>query len=463
MSHCIASKIVESFVEAIVLLRGDGKVLDANASMLKLLGMSRAEIEDLDLGDIVAEQEVIGLIGISTALSDGPVRNQSVLFQHSDGVVIPTTVSGGFLKDEAPDGRAVLLVRDDREMREALSESARWAAEERARAEEVQRAHDVTERTRCELERAHAELQTAVQARDQAESGLRQAQKLEAVGQLAAGIAHEINTPVQFVSDSLHFLHESFGDLLDVVACQQAIVQRLAKNAGDDDALEELDGLHERADLAYILENVPSAFESTLEGTRRIAALVRSLKEFAHPDSHEKQHADLNRAIEATVEVARNEYKYVAEVIFDLGDIPAIPCHLGELNQVFLNLIVNAAHAIGDVVADTEQRGEITIRTTCDGDDLRIIIKDTGRGIPEDIRERIFDPFFTTKEVGIGTGQGLAIAYQIVVEKHGGTIEVESEMGVGTTFTIRLPAGVSEDLSTNSPTSWVPEPSSARA
>jgi len=191
---------------------------------------------------------------------------------------------------------------------------------------------------------------------------------------------------------------------------------------------------------------VPGSFESCHDGISRITTIVRAMKEFAHPDQREKGDANLNQALRTTLAVAKNEYKYVADVTTELGDLPPVLCHVGDLNQVFLNLIVNAAHAIGDVVGKSGGKGTIRITTSQEGDQVRIDIADTGAGIPEAIRPRIFDPFFTTKEVGKGTGQGLSIARSIVVTKHHGSLTFESEVGKGTTFTIRLPIGDSSNL-----------------
>jgi two-component system, NtrC family, sensor kinase len=180
--------------------------------------------------------------------------------------------------------------------------------------------------------------------------------------------------------------------------------------------------------------------EQMLEGLNRVATIVRGMKEFSHVDrTKEKSPGDVNRALESTLIVARNELKYVADVETDFGQLPPVICHLGDLNQVFLNLLVNAAHAIEDVTRGTGHKGKITVRTKMDGDWVEISIGDSGTGIPEEAREKIFDPFFTTKEVGKGTGQGLALARAIVVEKHQGTLTFETEMGKGTTFLIRLP------------------------
>jgi len=200
------------------------------------------------------------------------------------------------------------------------------------------------------------------------------------------------------------------------------------------------------ADLDYILENAPLAIDSSIEGLGRIATIVRSMKEFAHPDQAVKQSADLNQAIRSTLVVAHNEYKYVAEIDTQLADLPLVQCYLGEFNQVILNLLVNASHAISDVVKDSGSLGKLTVRSRLDGDEVEISIADTGMGIPEAVRAKIFDPFFTTKEVGKGTGQGLAIARSVIVNKHGGTLRFETECGKGTTFFIRLPVGATSDV-----------------
>ena len=266
-------------------------------------------------------------------------------------------------------------------------------------------------------------------------------QKLESVGRLAAGVAHEINTPVQFVTDNVHFVRTSMTDIAAVVLAYRAL-QHAVQSQGDViGAAQRAAEAEMSADLDYILENAPLAIESSIEGLGRIATIVRSMKEFAHPDQAVKQPADLNRAIRSTLVVAHNEYKYVAQIDAQLGDLPLVPCHLGEINQVILNLLVNASHAIADVVKDTGNLGKLTVRSGVDGEHVEISISDTGMGIPEAVRAKIFDPFFTTKEVGKGTGQGLAIARSVIVNKHGGTLRFETECNKGTTFFIRLPIG----------------------
>ena len=270
---------------------------------------------------------------------------------------------------------------------------------------------------------------------------LNQRHKLEAVGQLAAGIAHELNTPIQYVGDNTRFLQEAFDDLSQAIVKFEALLNDARDGSSLESTAREIARTLQQIDIDYLAKEIPRAVEQSLEGVDRVAKIVRSMKEFAHPDVGEKSSIDLNRAIESTVTVSRNEWRYVAdlETDFDPG-LSAVECHVGEMNQVFLNMIVNAAHAISDVVGDgSDGKGKIRITTRRDGDWAEIRISDTGCGIPEEVREKIFDPFFTTKEVGRGTGQGLGIAHNVVVEKHGGSIDFETEVCKGTTFIIRIP------------------------
>jgi len=273
------------------------------------------------------------------------------------------------------------------------------------------------------------------------EAQLVQAQKLESIGQLAAGIAHEINTPTQYVGDNTRFLQDAFHDLLALQAKHEQLLEAAKEGAVDERLVSEVETAAQEADVAYLLDEIPKAIEQSLSGVERISRIVRAMKEFSHPGTEEKTATDLNHAVENTITVARNEWKYVAEVVTEFDpDLPAVPCLPGEFNQVILNILVNAAQAIADVVGETpEGKGTITVRTRREGDCAEITISDTGPGIPEDVRSRLFDPFFTTKGVGKGTGQGLTIARSVIVDKHGGTITFETETGKGTTFIIRIP------------------------
>ncbi len=289
-----------------------------------------------------------------------------------------------------------------------------------------------------ELQIANRRLEEEMCRRDKVEGELRLAHKLEAVGRLASGIAHELNTPVQFVSDSVNFVGEAVTDLAALIGTYQAVLGSRVAGAFPADALREVAEAEQAADVAYLLDEVPKALGRSQDGLGRIATIVRAMKDFAHPDGREMSAVDLNAGIRSTLAIARNEYKRFADVETDLGDLPRVICHGGEMNQALLNLIVNAAHAIHDVVKETGQRGCIAIRTVHEGDHVLITIRDTAAGIPPEIRDRIFDPFFTTKEVGKGTGQGLAITRSVIMDKHGGQLTFETEMGKGTTFFIRL-------------------------
>jgi len=273
------------------------------------------------------------------------------------------------------------------------------------------------------------------------------AQKLESVGELAAGIAHEINTPTQYIGDNLHFLSTSFAGLARALARIEAVARRLAGAGGDAAAVGEIEEARNEADVDFLLDEAPRALEQSVEGVTRVTAIVSAMKKFSHPGGEEKVAVDINDAVENTVTVAKNEWKYVSDVRLELDrGLPPVFCLPGDFNQVILNILVNAAHAIGEKVKGTQDKGLITIRTVADGDFFRLSVSDTGSGISEENRRKIFDPFFTTKEVGKGTGQGLAITHNIVVAKHGGTIDFESEPGQGTTFVVRVPFG-GRDLS----------------
>lgn len=284
-----------------------------------------------------------------------------------------------------------------------------------------------------------AEVNVDLSERKRMERELAQSQRLEAIGHLAAGIAHEINTPIQYVGDNLRFLQQSFRELTDVLACYH----RLLEDAKQGSALagRAAEAAAGQCDLDYLAEEIPKAIVQSVEGVDRVASIVRAMKEFSHPGSREKQRIDLNRAIENTLTVSRNEWKYVADLVTDFDPLlPRVDCLPNEINQAVLVLVVNAAHAIRGAAGDAAGRkGTVTVRTRHSGDWAEVDIEDTGTGIPEAIRHKIFDPFFTTKAIGQGTGQGLAIAQDIVVSKHGGSITFASEVGRGTTFTIRLP------------------------
>jgi len=295
---------------------------------------------------------------------------------------------------------------------------------------------ETTHRQSIDLASASDIARQESERRTKMEVELRQAQKLEAVGRLASGIAHEINTPLQFASDSCAFLENATADLLQIIQVRR---EAISVGGGLDEVIAKIADAEEAADADYLIEQIPQAVQRALQGMERVSGIVKAMKEFAYADHSLPAPADINRAIQSTLTVARNEYKYVADLAIDFGELPPVICHLGELNQVVLNLVVNAAHAIQDTVSGTDRRGTIGVRTRLDGDCATIEISDDGSGIPRTIIDKIFDPFFTTKEIGKGSGQGLAIARSVIVDKHGGSLIVTSEPGKGSTFTIRLP------------------------
>ena len=282
--------------------------------------------------------------------------------------------------------------------------------------------------------------QTLAQLRG-TQAKLIQAQKLEAIGQLAAGIAHEVNTPTQYVSDNTSFAQKGVTGLITALQAAMAVVTAAKEGTVDAALIASADDAVSKAKVPYLVKQLPRALEQSREGLGRIASIVQAMKEFSHPSGSEKKPVNLREAIETTIAVARNEWKYVAEVELDMAtDLPLVPVLRNEFNQVILNLIVNAAHAIGESNGEGSQgKGKIRIVGRVRGEQVEIRISDTGAGIPESARAKVFEPFFTTKEVGKGTGQGLAIAYSVIVDKHQGSIVFETELNRGTTFVVCLP------------------------
>jgi two-component system, NtrC family, sensor kinase len=275
------------------------------------------------------------------------------------------------------------------------------------------------------------------------EMQLMQARKLESIGQLAAGIAHEINTPSQYVGDNIRFLQEAIDGFVAVIAKYDELRKEIDPQLKSGELYTQLQQTKEDFDLEFLLEEAPTAINQSLEGIERISKIVAAMKEFAHPGTGQMTMNDINRALNSTITVASNEWKYVAHVETDLREgLPMVPCYIGEMNQVFLNILVNAAHAIGSA---NRESGKIRVSTALEEPFVRIDISDNGTGIPEAIQQRIFDPFFTTKEVGKGTGQGLAMAFTTVTERHHGKLQVNSEVGEGTTFSLFLPLTQNEE------------------
>jgi PAS domain S-box-containing protein len=378
----------------IATLDPEGRLIDVNCALEALFGYTREELVGRRYLEFLADEDVAASRQEYAELVEGTRQmNQTQRRMiHKSGRSLLVNV--GVTSVRGPEGKVQLVIVT---------------------------VEDITERTRLEIE-------------------LRHSQKLESVGRLASGIAHEINTPIQFVGDNVDFLSSSFEQLLALCACYQAACARAIGGGVSAEDIALIKREEEAADVEYLRANIPTSIASTIDGVKRVARIVQSMKAFAHPDRNEKEPADLNLALRNTLTVATNELKYVATVATELGDLPLVPCFLSDLNQVFLNLFVNAAHAIGDVVARTGKRGVIKVRTYLEEAAVVIAISDTGTGIPPHVQGRIFDPFFTTKEVGKGTGQGLALARSVIVDEHRGTLTFTTEMGKGTTFFIRIPA-----------------------
>ena len=373
-----------------------------NQGAIDLMGYSEAELLEMtpiDIKPLFTEQS---FREITDPLIKTPGKSISLetLHRHKDGHDIPVEVQLQYVTLEEEHGRFVAVVRDISKRKEAESE------------------------------------------KEMLQSQMLHSQKLESVGQLAAGIAHEINTPAQFLGTNMEFLGESFDDVESLIKEYQSVVKSVQDGTVDKELLKNLEERIEELDWDYLRDEIPLTIKQSREGVERISKIVRAMKEFSHPGSKDKAPVNINDIINTTITVASNEWKYVAEIETDLApDLPSVTCLADEMGQVFLNILVNAAHAIADKLGDSPdgEKGHITISSRKEDDWIEICIKDSGKGMPDSVKEHIFDPFFTTKEVGKGTGQGLAIAHSVVTDKHNGTLTCESVEGVGTSFSVRLP------------------------
>ena len=282
------------------------------------------------------------------------------------------------------------------------------------------------------LETQHTDLENAYNELKMVQSQVLQQEKMASIGQLAAGVAHEINNPMGFIISNLNTLKRYSERVSEYLTAQTATVERCSEKCGNADVLTEIAEKKKALKIDYITGDLNNLIKESLEGADRVKKIVHDLKNFSRVDESEFKTADINSGLESTINIVWNELKYKATLVKEYGDIPLTVCNPGQLNQVFMNLLVNAAHAI-------EKQGEIRVRTWFERGLINITISDSGTGISQENQRRIFEPFFTTKEVGKGTGLGLSIAYDII-KKHNGIIKVDSEVGKGTTFTISIPA-----------------------
>lgn len=384
--------LIEALHEGLLMIRKGGIMAYLNDQFARMLGWPRSTLLGRRPEDYVAAES---LSRLKALLSPGiETRHaEEIIWNHASGRHVYTLVSSSAALDEEGNVMGTFAVVTDTTERKGL------------------------------------------------ESQLLQSQKLEAIGQLAAGIAHEINTPAQYVGNNIRFIKGAFEEILLVCGKTHEFMQAAQKDRPTNEDVAALAEFMAERDIEYLEAEVPGAIAQTLEGIERISTIVRSVKQFAHPGALVMAPADLNEAMRSTVTVSRNEWKYVAELDTELDEnLPPVVCMVGEINQVVLNLIVNASHAIADAIEnDPQRKGHITLTTRHAPPWAEIRVTDTGTGIPPEVQAKIFDPFFTTKEVGKGTGQGLTISRSIVMEKHGGQLYFETEPGVGTTFVVRLP------------------------
>ncbi len=379
------NSILDHTVTGILLVNDRLNVVQSNKSANEMFGLKQDDLLDLKVLELFDRGPAIErLIAVKVKSGSDDIQFEAVA-RTNGGETFPAEV--GINSIIRPDGRRAMV----------------WII------------HDITRRRRDEAKRKELERE------------LSQAQKLEALGTLASGVAHEINTPIQYVGDNMRFLGESLKDITDLLSLYQMNADRESIKAKEEDA-----------DIEFLMEEIPQAIEQSLKGLEQVAGIVKAIKEFSHPGKDEHINVDINEIIQTTLLVTRNQWKYVAEIKLDLADtLSKIPCNKGDISQVLVNLIVNAADAIAE--RKEKELGSIAIKTREDDGWLSIEVADTGCGMPKDIQDRMFDPFFTTKDVGKGTGQGLAISYNIIRTKHKGEILCETTQGEGSCFTIRLP------------------------
>lgn len=395
------SIITRTMGEGCVAIDRKGVVTFVNPECEWILGWEASSMLGRQWLDLVSPQSVSKRSDAQSALfrtlSDGITRREEgEVLLHKDGLLIPVAYAVSAMREEDEITGAVLTF------------------------------NDISERNRAEEERSRMERQ------------LNQLHKMEAVGQLAGGVAHEINTPIQYIRDNLRFLQETFAEITNLMEAYQALLMQAETIEALRPQVEKIKSVIEAEEFDYIKAETPKSIEQSLYGAEQVARIVLAMKEFAHPGSRQMEPADLNKIIRNAVAVSKNEWKYVADIALRLDpDLPQVVCLGDQIAQVVLNLIVNAAHAIE--AAKLEGKGKILLISTLRGGQVEIRLADNGTGIPEAVRESIFNPFYTTKEVGKGTGQGLTIAQDIVVRKHRGRLFFETEEGRGTTFVMRLP------------------------
>jgi signal transduction histidine kinase len=434
------SVALDDFPDGVLVAGFDGRILGVNAVVLRIVERALADVLGRSFESLVGEEDMLRIIGFQSMFADQVTLDNNVIILTPSGERRPVVVSATRSSEEK---RVIMTLRSAGIMQKELADVSRWAAAEQERAMELARARDALatkhaalEAAQAEVKAAYATLQSETATRERLEGELELARRLESIGQLAAGVAHEINTPMQYIGDNVNFLSTAFLGMLPLL---QTLREALASAAEPEWASvrTRLMADQKKIKWGFILDQIPKALTESTDGIGHVSRIVQAMKAFAYQDQGEKIHVDLNRTLQDTLTVAQNEYKTVAAVETDFGALPPVFCLPGSLNQVFLNLIVNAAHAIAD--AKRPGLGTIRVQSRAIDGQVEVRISDDGCGIPAAVQHRVFEQFFTTKEVGRGTGQGLSLVRRIVVEAHAGSVSFESMEGAGTTFIVRLP------------------------
>jgi PAS domain S-box-containing protein len=434
------SVAIDELPDGVIVVALDGRIQAANRAFLELATRSVGEVLGQRLESLVAEEDMLSIVGFQAMFGEGITRDNNVIFKSPDGQRHSLIVCSVRARDGQ---RVIMTVRAAGTVQEALADVSRWVAAEQDRGLELARARDALaaknaalSAAQTELQAAYAQLQSEAQARQRLENELRLAQRLESIGQLSAGIAHEINTPMQYIGDNVHFLASAYEGMTRYL---KTLLGALDEAAAPDwpAARTSLIAAQKKLRLDFVLREIPQALQASKEGVEHVSRIIDAMKSFAHQDQDAKAPADINRTLADTLTVAQNEYRGIATVETDFGELPLVRCFVGKLNQVFLSLIINAAQAIQD--ARRPGLGKIRVTSRLRDGRVEVHVSDDGCGIAPEIRDRVFDQFFTTKEVGRGSGQGLSLARSIVVDAHGGDISFDSTPGAGTTFVVRLP------------------------
>ena len=416
--------ILRHMVDILIVVNPDATVRFINQTAIDALQYSIEDVDGMPVGKLFDDVELHLFTLIKKLVTDGELRNKGMNLMSKDGLRIPVVLNGSLSRNEDNKIDAVVLIaRDMRDIYQLITELSQLNEdlEERVknRTDELRVARDASEEALKKLQQTQAQLV--------------QNDKMASVGQLSAGIAHEINNPTGFVLSNLKTLEEYINDIRCLITEYDTLLQKCIGISDEDVSciVKNIEEFKQKIDVVFLLHDIAQIFKETQDGMRRISKIVRDMKEFSHAGSDKPEYTDVNKGLESTLNIVWNEIKYKAEVKTLYGDIPHVMCYPQQLNQVFMNILVNAAHAI-------EGRGVITLRTFSENGNVVIEISDTGKGISPEHLSRIFEPFFTTKPVGMGTGLGLSVAYAIV-KKHNGEITVDSKVGAGTRFQVCIP------------------------